>query len=146
ITLAGSQLLRFEVPEVGADTALATTTPDGKRVWSEAAVQEALADGQPAFVDLTADWCLTCKFNERTVLASDAVHEAFARHDVAFFVGDFTRRDPAIAALLARHQKAGVPLYLLYDPARPGTPEVLPEALTPSIIRGALERLTPSSG
>lgn len=146
IGLSGMQLLRFEVPEAGADPALSTSLKDGKRVWSEEAVQAVLAEGRPAFVDLTADWCLTCKFNERTVLASDDVREAFERHDVAFFVGDFTRRDPAIAALLAKHQKAGVPLYLLYDPARPGTPEVLPEALTPSIIRGALERLTPSSG
>jgi len=138
--------LRFPEPDAGAGGAPTAKSKGGAMApWSEAAVQEALAAGRPAFVDLTADWCLTCKFNERTVLASPSVAALFAAHDVALFVGDFTRRDASIAALLAAHGKAGVPLYLLYDPARPSQPELLPELLTESSIRDALARLGPPS-
>lgn len=110
--------------------------------WSEEAVAAALAAGRPVFVDFTADWCLTCKFNERTVLAARPVREAFARHDVEFLVGDWTRRDEAIRQKLAAHGKAGVPLYLVYAPDRPDEPEVLPELLTEQLVIDSLARAT----
>lgn len=105
--------------------------------WSEEAVRDALAVGKPVFVDFTADWCLTCKFNERTVLASRRVREAFEAKDVAFLVGDWTRRDEEIRQKLAAHGKAGVPLYLLYIPGQP-EPKVLPELLTEGLVLEAL--------
>jgi thiol:disulfide interchange protein len=81
-------------------------------------------------VDFTADWCLTCKFNERTVLQREDVRAAFAQHKVAFFVADWTRRDASISAKLAEFGRAGVPMYLLVSPSAPGKPEVLSELLT----------------
>jgi thiol:disulfide interchange protein DsbD len=61
------------------------------------------------------------------------VKAAFADHDVALFRADFTNQDPEIAAALARHGAAGVPLYLVY-PAEDGAPEVLPPLLTSGIV------------
>jgi len=110
------------------------------KAWSEDAVAAALAEGRPVFVDFTADWCLTCKFNERTVLASRRVQEAFAARDVEFLVADWTRRDEAIRRKLAAHGKAGVPLYLLYAPGR-REPQVLPELLTEGLVIDALSSL-----
>lgn len=99
-------------------------------VFDEHAIAQVLEGGQPVFVDFTADWCITCKFNERTVINTDRVREAIATHDVVMFKADWTRRDDRIREVLARFGKAGVPMYLTYSPAAPDDPEVLPELLT----------------
>lgn len=114
----------------------ATTSSAG--TWSEEAVAKALAEGRPVFVDFTADWCLTCKFNERTVLASSRVREAFEARGVEFLVADWTRRDEDIRRKLAEFGKAGVPMYLLYSPDAPSSPRVLPELLTEGLVLDAL--------
>ncbi|MBN1204013.1 MAG: thioredoxin family protein [Myxococcaceae bacterium] len=128
--------LRFDgaAPEARTSSALAA------QPWDEAAVAAALKAGQPVFIDFTADWCLTCKFNERTVLAREEVRAAFTRHQVAFFVADWTRRDASISAKLAAHGRAGVPMYLVISPSAPDRPEVLPELLTADLVVQAVER------
>src|SRR5690606_38421148 len=118
----------------------APTAASSAQAWSERAVAEALAEGRPVFVDFTADWCLTCKFNERTVLASRRVREAFEARGVEFLIADWTRRDEDIRQKLAEHGKAGVPLYLLYAPGQTA-PRVLPELLTEGLILDALSSL-----
>ncbi len=128
--------LRFDE---AAPAARAATVSEAQP-WDEAAVSAALKAGQPVFIDFTADWCLTCKFNERTVLSREEVREAFARHRVAFFVADWTRRDARISSKLAEHGRAGVPMYLVITPSAPERPEVLPELLTADIVIQAVER------
>ncbi len=103
--------------------------------WSVSAVQSLIAEGRPIFIDFTASWCATCQVNKATTLKSKAVHEFFAANNVAFLVADFTRKDPAIAAELARHQRAGVPMYLWY-PAGSSEPQVLPEILSQGLVTG----------
>jgi thiol:disulfide interchange protein DsbD len=114
--------------------------------WSEEAVSRSLAQGRPVLVDFTAEWCLSCKFNERTVLASEAVQSALARTRTQLLVADWTRRDPRITRALAAHERAGVPMYLVYSPTRPEQPEVLPELLTPDLVVSALERAASGQG
>ena len=94
---------------------------------------------QPAFVNLTAAWCLTCLFNERTVLDSAAVRRAFAARHIVVLKGDWTRRDPAIAGFLQKFGRSGVPLYLLYD--KSGSPTVLPQILTEADLLAAVEKI-----
>jgi DsbC/DsbD-like thiol-disulfide interchange protein/cytochrome c biogenesis protein CcdA len=113
-----------------------TATPVGAEPWSSERVAELRADGRTIFVDFTADWCLSCKVNERVALKSDKVQQAFAEHEVAFLIGDWTRADPLITAELARFGRNGVPLYLVYVDG--GEPKVLPQLLTPEIIVTAL--------
>ena len=97
-------------------------------------------------VDFTADWCLSCKFNERTVLSSEAVQTALSRTRTQLLVADWTRRDARIGRILAAHGRAGVPMYLVYAPARPEQPEVLPELLTIDGVVSALERAAAGQG
>lgn len=125
-------------PLNGAPPARALT----EEAWSPARVTELRAQGKAVFVDFTAAWCVTCKVNEATTLRSTAVRNAFRRHDVAYLVGDWTNRDADIAAALAEHGRAGVPLYLYYPPGD-GAPVVLPQILSEAVVLQAIEGRTP---
>jgi thiol:disulfide interchange protein DsbD len=134
---------------VGMRQAFDSTSAAVDRVfggWSPydpADIEESLAEGRTVFVAFTADWCITCKLNERQVLTSDEVREAFSRRNVALFVADWTRRDDAIRAELARFGRAGVPLYLAYHPQDPDHPQVLPELLRIDDVIGAISSHSP---
>lgn len=115
-------------------------TPNGTISWhpyDPVRVADALAQGQSVFVDATADWCITCLVNERTALASKVVLTRFAEGNVLLLRADWTRRDPVVTALLEQHQRAGVPLYVMYHPGKP--PMVLPQILTESILLQAID-------
>ncbi|MDB5970920.1 MAG: hypothetical protein JWQ90_3370 [Hydrocarboniphaga sp.] len=104
----------------------------GTEAYSDARLAELIAQKRSVFVDFTADWCLTCKVNERVALHSQKVVDAFAEHQVVSMVADWTRADPAITAALARYRRSGVPLYLVsVDGAEP---QVLPQVLTPDLV------------
>lgn len=118
-----------------ATPAEAKTGRLGAKPFTPAALAEAQASGAPVFVYFTADWCITCKVNEKAAIDRDEVASAFARAGVKVLVGDWTRGDPAIGRFLAQHGRSGVPLYLYYRPGR-SAPEVLPQLLTPSLLTG----------
>jgi thiol:disulfide interchange protein DsbD len=109
--------------------------------WSQEAVDDALAKGQPVFVDFTAAWCLSCKVNEAVALGADAVKQAFAQKNVALFRADWTHSDPEISKALRQYNRDGVPLYLLYSPKNKDAPKILPAVLTPGIVLDALKDL-----
>jgi thiol:disulfide interchange protein DsbD len=91
-------------------------------------------------VYFTADWCLTCKLNERVVLDDASVRAALA--DFVVFEGDWTRRDERIRAALARFGRSGVPLYLLYPPGEGSAPLRLPELLSKQLFLEAVRTAT----
>ena len=101
--------------------------------WSVAAVEAARAEDRPVFVNFTADWCVSCKYNEAVALSRPAVQDAFAAQGVVYLKGDWTRRDADIAAELKTHGRAGVPLYLYYAPEA-AAPIVLPQLLTEGLV------------
>ena len=98
-----------------------------------------LAEGRIVFIDFTAEWCWTCKINERAVLEDAEVRARFAELDVAMVKADWTNRNPEITRLLRSFGRSGVPLYVLY-PGKGGEPIVLPELITPSIVIESLDR------
>jgi thiol:disulfide interchange protein DsbD len=104
-------------------------------------LQSELALGHTVFVDFTAAWCLTCKFNEATVLESAAVRESFQRRGIVKIKADWTNADPAITKILKQFGRPGVPLYVLYPAGK--SPIVFPELLTQGIILDKLETITP---
>lgn len=112
--------------------------PLASQPWSEAAVSAAQAEGRPVLVNFTADWCVTCKINERAALSSTRTAEALEAANAVYLVGDWTRRDDAITAALERHGRSGVPLYLVY-PAGGGAPRILPQILAEGVIVDALK-------
>ena len=103
-------------------------------------VQGYLAAGQPLFLYFTADWCVSCKVNERVALASDAVGEAFAARGIKVVAGDWTSEDPVITEWLHRYGRVGVPLYLYYPRgASLDTAAILPQILVPDVVIDALD-------
>jgi len=100
-------------------------------------LQAELEQGHSVFVDFTAAWCLTCKFNEANVLESAEVRDAFQRHATVKLKADWTNGDPAITKLLQKFGRPGVPLYVLY-PGKNEEPIVFPEVLTKGMV---LEKL-----
>lgn len=119
--------------------ATAETEDGGAEPFSQARLEELRQAGQPVFVNITADWCVSCKANEATVLGRDGFHEALAEAGMAYLVGDWTNVDPALTRYLQEHRAVGVPLYVVY-PAGGGDGEVLPIVLTPDIVHGAIQR------
>jgi thiol:disulfide interchange protein DsbD len=111
----------------------------GWKSWSSEAVDQTLAAGKPVFVDFTAAWCVTCQVNKQTVLQTASMDQAFAASGVVRMRADWTNRDEAITRELARFNRNGVPLYVLFDPQ--GQAHVLPEILTERTLREALSRL-----
>ncbi|HYF58829.1 MAG TPA: thioredoxin family protein, partial [Burkholderiaceae bacterium] len=107
------------------------------RPWSEQAVRDGLAAGRTVFVDFTAAWCVSCQANKKLVLERGPVAAAMRDGDVLALRADWTQRDPAITAALARHGRNGVPLYLVHRPGR-AEPVVLPELLTTGTVVDAL--------
>jgi thiol:disulfide interchange protein DsbD len=105
--------------------------------YSEARLASLRAQGQVVFVDITADWCITCKANEKAVLAREGFRDALQAAGATYMVGDYTDVDPAITAYLQRHAAVGIPLYVVY-PRGGGEGRVLPTVLTPDLVRDAL--------
>jgi thiol:disulfide interchange protein len=96
--------------------------------FSEARLAALRAEGRPVFVYFTADWCLTCKVNEKGALERKEIIDSFAQKNIAVLVGDWTSGDAAIGRFLAKHGRSGIPLYLYYAPGKDA--EVLPQILT----------------
>jgi thiol:disulfide interchange protein len=105
----------------------------GAEPFSEARLAALQAEGRPVFAYFTADWCLTCKVNEKAAIETAAVADAFAKVKVAVLVGDWTDGDPVLGRFIERHNRAGVPLYLWY-PKGAQNPRVLPQILTRSTL------------
>jgi thiol:disulfide interchange protein DsbD len=114
------------------------------RPYSPQALADAVADGRTVFLDLTADWCWTCKVNEKTVLKDGEVEAAFRANDVVTLKGDWTRRDPEITDILRRHNRAGVPFYAVYPGGHLDSPIVLPEIINKKIVLESLAKAGPS--
>jgi thiol:disulfide interchange protein DsbD len=105
---------------------------DGWAAWDTQEIARLRQAGTPVFVDFTADWCWTCKVNERVVLSRDDVKQAFAAQGAVLMKADWTRRDNAITEALKGYGRSGVPLYVWYP--KGGEPVVLPEVITPAML------------
>ncbi|OQY38257.1 MAG: hypothetical protein B6226_03935 [Candidatus Cloacimonetes bacterium 4572_65] len=106
----------------------------GWEVFSEERLNTYRDDNKPVFIDFGAEWCLTCKTNEKTVLHTKEIMGLFKENDIELLFGDNTRKNELVEKWLAQYQRAGVPLYLYFAP---GSDEavVLPEIITGSMVK-----------
>ena len=115
-------------------------TKDGWEPFTAGRVAALVASGRPVLVVFTADWCVTCKVNEALAFGNDEVRRLIRAKGVALLEADLTNENPAVSAELARHGRAGVPLYLFYRPGM-SAPELLPQLLTPGTLRDLIGTL-----
>jgi thiol:disulfide interchange protein DsbD len=122
------------VATASAATAVGAQTAEAWQPYDAAKVAALSASGRPLLV--------TCLVNERNAFADAAVQSEFHDKGVTLMKGDWTNRDPAITKALAAFDRAGVPLYLLYN-STPGSnqPRVLPQLLTASTVHDYLKDL-----
>ena len=112
-------------------------TQDSIVAYSPAKLAELRKSGVPVFVDITADWCVTCKANEYTVLDTRAFRALLARTGAVYMKGDWTDTDPTIGAFLQSYDSPGVPLYVVF-PKDGGAGRKLPTVLTAGLVERAL--------
>ncbi len=106
--------------------------------FDRAAIARHVADGKVVFVDVTADWCITCQFNKKRVLEVGEVAELLNVEAVVAMRADWTRPDQAISDFLAGYGRYGIPFNVVYGPgAEQGVP--LPEILTEADVLAAFD-------
>ena len=131
-TLAPMYLLAHVPPPAAAATA-----EEGVVAYSPQKLAELRAAGTPVFVDMTADWCVTCKANEHAVLDTPAFRDLLQRTGAVYMKGDWTDVNPAISAFLQEYHSPGVPLYVVF-PKNGGPGRQLSTVLTSSLVEQAL--------
>jgi thiol:disulfide interchange protein/DsbC/DsbD-like thiol-disulfide interchange protein len=134
IAIAGVILLMVggavALPKGGAQPANALGESASTNMpFDEAKLAALRTEGRPIFLYFTADWCVTCKVNEKAAIERAETVEAFKAKNVAVMVGDWTNADAAITRFLNARGVSGVPLYLYY-PKGGGEPQTLPQVLT----------------
>ena len=97
-----------------------------------------MEDGKAVFVDVTADWCLTCQINKRTLLSSELVEALLSDKSIIKMQADWTLPDPTILSYLESYNRFGIPFNVIYGPANlDGI--VLPELLSESSMLKAFK-------
>ncbi|MCY3669994.1 MAG: thioredoxin family protein, partial [Alphaproteobacteria bacterium] len=124
---------------VALPAAMERAAPEGRwQAFDEARIGPLVSEGRTVFVDVTADWCITCRFNKAAVLERGPVAERLAGGVVAMRA-DWTRPDPAISAYLARFARYGIPFNAVYGPGAPAG-IALPELLTDGAVLEAMDK------
>jgi thiol:disulfide interchange protein DsbD len=138
LLLLGALVPVWGVTRIEAPAKAALNATDNVVAYSPQMLDRLRQDNRVVFVNMTADWCVTCKANERAVLGTHAFQDTLRRTNAVYMRGDYTNVDPEITAFLDEHKAVGVPLYVVYGPGAP--PTVLPTVLTQAIVEEALLR------
>jgi thiol:disulfide interchange protein DsbD len=109
--------------------------------FTDSTLRAARQSGAPVMLDVTADWCLTCKVNERVAFGSDRVRAAVDSGNVQLLRADWTSRSPEITRLINGFGRSGVPVVVLFPPGERSEAVLLPTLLTPGIVVRALQSM-----
>ncbi|WCL49182.1 cytochrome c biogenesis protein CcdA [Leptospira sp. GIMC2001] len=107
---------------------------DNATPYSKQILMSALKTKSPVFFYFTADWCVTCKYNEKTVFNLHSVKNKFLTNEVIVIKADWTNEDPAITEALESYGRNGVPLYVFFPERNRKNPKILPQILTKEIL------------
>ncbi len=131
------------VPTVLEGSVVALSRPAPETIawqrFEQAEIGKLVAEGRTVFVDVTADWCVTCIVNKKLVIDREPVASVLASDDVVAMRADMTRPDAAISAYLAQYDRYGIPFNIVYGPGAPRGID-LPEVLTDDVVTDAFRR------
>ena len=100
-------------------------------------LDEHIERGDPIFVDVTADWCITCLANEAAVLFTTEMEQAFIDADIPYMIADWTDYDADIGRFVQAHGRSGIPLYVMYPRGAGREPVIFPQFLRRDIVLSA---------
>lgn len=112
-------------------------SPVAINAFSQAKLSSLKSENQVVLVNMTADWCITCKVNEQVAFNSNEFDDAIRQPNVHYLVGDWTNKNDQILSYLNQYKRSGVPLYVVYAGDR--SYQVLPQILTTQIVTDAIE-------
>lgn len=78
-----------------------------------------VAQGKTVFVDVTAQWCITCKANKIGVILQEPVYSALDNKNIVLMRGDWTKPSDYVTGFLQSHGRFGVPFNIVYGPNAP---------------------------
>lgn len=142
VSLAPFVALAAVLPHRFLPPASSLASASDSRAWQafdRAAIDAAVRDGRVVFVDVTADWCVTCQVNKSLVLKRGEVARRLAASDILAMRADWTRPDARIADYLASFGRYGIPFNAVYGPGAPGGLP-LPELLSADAVVSALDQ------
>lgn len=134
----GLSILAIYAAAVVAPTSTLSATPSNWVNFDRRQISKLVSEGQTVLVDVTADWCLTCKANKTLVLNRNPISSLLATNAVVAMQADWTRANADISRYLRAYNRYGIPLNVVYGPNAPGG-IVLPEILTTSAVLGAIK-------
>jgi suppressor for copper-sensitivity B len=108
-------------------------------MFDETQITSSVSQGKIVFVDVTADWCLTCQANKRFVIDKADVQQALSNDRIILMKADWTKPDETIAAYLKKNMRYGIPFNVIYGPSAPQG-VILPELLTQKAILEGLQK------
>lgn len=129
-------------PLLSPSQASDTTSDDTFYSYSPALLEELRKDGKPVFINVTADWCITCLANERATLSTNTVKQAIEQSGITYLKADWTNRSSDITALLKQYGRTGIPLYIVYGTGNSMQGELLPQILTIDTVVEAINNAT----
>ena len=109
-----------------------------EEVFSVSELNKKISEG-PVFLNFTADWCITCKVNEKVALNGEAFNNLINSKKISYIKADWTNRNDEIFNLLESYGRSGIPLYVFY-PSKNKKPIILPEVLTEKMVIEYLKR------
>ncbi len=143
-TVAAFGVLTTPLLEARPPNADASTSVAKEGFWqpySADRLAELRAQGRAVFLNLTADWCISCIANDRVALSMPSVRRVFKEKNIVPLKGDWTNYNPEITRILETFGRNGVPLYVLYPPEKDAEPQMLPQWLSPTTVIDALESI-----
>lgn len=138
VLVAGAAYLAIPSENNTAGSDASRALSEGQIAWSADILEEYIERGDPIFVDVTADWCITCLANEAAVLFTPETEQAFIDAEIPYMIADWTDYDADIGRFVQSHGRSGIPLYVMY-PRGGSEPVILPQLLTRDIVLTAIE-------
>ena len=139
LLLIAAAVLAIPRGDSGQNVSGSRTLADGQIEWSASTLASYREAGKPIFVDVTADWCITCLANEAAVLFTPEIEGAFLAADIPYMIADWTDYDADIGEFVKSHGRSGIPLYVMYPSGVGSQPVILPQLLTRDIVLSAIE-------
>ncbi|MEH6910158.1 MAG: protein-disulfide reductase DsbD [Oceanicoccus sp.] len=123
-------------------THVADTSDQSWQPYSPEKLSELRAQEKAVFINITADWCITCLANERATLSTDTIKQAMKESGITYLKGDWTNRDRQITALLKEYGRNGIPLYIVFANNDADKGKILPQILTTETVLQAIQEAT----